>query len=325
MPSPLLPRAIRAAATAVLAAGAAWPAAAAPAAAIATTTAPPAPIVIAHRGASGYLPEHTLAAYELAVHMGADYIEPDLRLTRDGHLVALHDATLERTTDAAERFAPRHGGWRVADFSLQEIRSLAVRPQGMARLQVPGFAPTSPHPLRVPTFEEIILLARRLEAGRGRPVGLYPELKDGGPRIVRRVLETLAEHGYRAADPVFLQSFHAGTLQDLRRRQQAMGPGYRLVLLGGSANQLLATGLDHIAGFADAVGVNVHGEGMSRSFIALAHQAGLAVHGYTFAEPRAAAAVPELRKYFNWGMDGAFANYPDLALRARAAGPRGPR
>lgn len=275
------------------------------------------PLVIAHRGASGYLPEHTLAAYELAVRMGADYIEPDLQMTRDGQLVALHDATLERTTDVAARFAPRNGGFRVADFSLEEIRTLAMRPQGTARLEHAGFTPTSAHPLRVPTLEEVIALARRLEAQGARAIGLYPEAKQPGPRMAHQILTVLSASGYVGADKIFIQSFDADTIRNLQRRQAGMGLNYKLVLLSGSANRLLAMDLQRIAGYASGVGVSIRGEGMSQSFIAMAHAAGLAVHGYTFAESSPTAAEAEVRKHLNWGMDGVFANYPDLARRAR--------
>lgn len=280
------------------------------------------PLVIAHRGASGYLPEHTLAAYELAVRMGADCIEPDLHLTRDGQLVAVHDATLERTTDVASRFAQRNGAWRVADFSLEEIRSLAMRPQGTAALASAGFRPSADQPLRVPTLEEIVLLARRLEAEGARPIGLYPEAKQSGPRLASHLLNVLSAAGYVGGDQVFLQSFDVDTVRNLHRRQQALGLQYRLVLLSGSANRLLAMELARIAQFASGVGVNIRGEGMSRSFIEMAHAAGLTVHGYTFNDARPASAIPEYRKFMAWGMDGVFSNYPDLALRARTAQAR---
>lgn len=281
-----------------------------------------APLVIAHRGASGYLPEHTLAAYELAVRMGADCIEPDLQLTRDGQLVAMHDATLERTTDVASRFAQRNGGWRVADFALEEIRQLAMQPQGTARLAHPGFRPSTAQPLRVPTLEEIVALARRLEAEGARPIGLYPELKHGGPRAASHVLQVLSGAGYVGSDRVFLQSFDVDTVRGLRRRQAALGLDYRLVLLSGSANRLLAMGLARVADFAHGVGVNIRGDGMSRSFIEMAHAAGLTVHGYTFQDAQPATALPAYRKFMAWGMDGVFSNYPDLALQARAAQSR---
>ena len=282
------------------------------------------PLVIAHRGASGYLPEHTLAAYELAVRMGADYVEPDLQLTRDGQLVAMHDASLARTTDVAERFAPRNGGYLVADFSLEEIRSLGMRLQGTAKTRYPGFSPSAAHPLRVPTLEEIIALLRRLEAQGARAIGLYPEAKQAGPRLAHQILTVLSASGYVGADKVFIQSFDADTIRNLQRRQAGMGLHYKLVLLSGSANRLLAMDLQRVASYANGVGVSIRGEGMSRSFIEMAHAAGLSVHGYTFAEASPPLAEPEYRKHLNWGMDGVFSNYPDLARKARAQGHASP-
>ena len=273
-------------------------------------------LVIAHRGASGYLPEHTLAAYELAVRMGADYVEPDLQLTRDGPLVAMHDTSLARTTDVAERFAPRNGGYLVADFSLEEIRTLGMRLQGTAKTHYPGFSPSTAHPLRVPTLEEIIALLRRLEAQGARAIGLYPEAKQPGPRLANQILSVLSASGYTGADKVFIQSFDADTIRSLQRRQASMGLHYKLVLLSGSANRLLDMDLQRVASYANGVGVSIRGEGMSRSFIAMAHAAGLTVHGYTFAEASPLRAEPEYRKHLNWGMDGVFSNYPDLARKA---------
>ena len=273
-------------------------------------------LVIAHRGASGYLPEHTLAAYELAVRMGADYVEPDLQLTRDGQLVAMHDASLPRTTDVAERFAPRNGGYLVADFSLEEIRTLGMRLQGTAKTHYPGFSPSTAHPLRVPTLEEIIALLRRLEAQGARAIGLYPEAKQPGPRLANQILSVLSASGYTGADKVFIQSFDADTIRSLQRRQASMSLHYKLVLLSGSANRLLDMDLQRVASYANGVGVSIRGEGMSRSFIAMAHAAGLTVHGYTFAEATPLRAEPEYRKHLNWGMDGVFSNYPDLARKA---------
>ena len=117
------------------------------------------PVVIAHRGASGYLPEHTLAGYELAVKLGADFIEPDLQLTRDSVLVAMHDDTLQRTTDVAAHYPPRNGGYKVADFTRAEIQALTVVPTGTAATTYPGFVPADPA-LRVPTFQQVIDLAK---------------------------------------------------------------------------------------------------------------------------------------------------------------------
>ena len=159
---------------------------AAVAAAPATATAPEDFLVIAHRGASGERPEHTLAAYERAIDQGADYIEPDLVATKDMRLVARHETEIGETTDVGtrEEFADRKRsktiegrlvtGWFAEDFTLAELRSLRVRER------LPGLRPANARfdgLYQIPTFEEIVTLVRAKEAETGRAIGIYPELK----------------------------------------------------------------------------------------------------------------------------------------------------
>lgn len=291
------------------------------------------PLVIAHRGASGYLPEHTLAAYELAVRMGADFIEPDLQRTADGVLVAMHDDTLGRTTDADAVLGPRDGGWRVADCRWAELQRLTVRPPagGTARALREGFEPRNPA-LRIPAFDEVIALARTLGEARGRPVGLYPEAKAAGRETADAIADTLAAHGLaQAGAPVFVQSFHEASLRHLATRQ-GRGVALRLVQLGdpavdadGRALGVRVPGRDaplpfaEVAGYASGVGLRWQRQGrplLTRAVIAAAHDAGLVVHGWTFAQPDPARAAPEFAQVFADGLDGVFANYPDLAVDA---------
>jgi glycerophosphoryl diester phosphodiesterase len=295
------------------------------------------PIVIAHRGASGYLPEHTLAGYELAVRLGADYIEPDLQLTRDGVLVAMHDDGLQRTTNVAALFAPRNqddksSGYRVADFSLAEIKTLTVKPTGTGAVSYPGFAPTSPE-LRVPTFDEVIALAKAQSAISGRTVGIYPEAKQADPVMEDKILATLAQQHYASADDkVFIQSFSDVTVKSLDAKQRALGLKMPLILLGhataspdGSAMLAVPGGrmlsLREVAGFASGVGVAIANPKfpLTKRFVDAAHAAGLAVHGWTFAKLDAAAAADEYRTFLAMGLDGLFSNYSDLAVQARNA------
>ncbi|MES2101315.1 MAG: glycerophosphodiester phosphodiesterase family protein [Pseudomonadota bacterium] len=275
-----------------------------------------APIVIAHRGASGYLPEHTLGGYELAVKLGADYIEPDLQLTKDGYLVAMHDATLTRTTNVSTLFAPRNGTYRVADFTLAEVKTLTVKPVGSAATTYPGFTPISTDPYRIPTFDEVIALARSLGASTGREIGIYPEAKQADPAMEDKILATLVAKGYTGTDKVFIQSFSADTISSIHDKQALLGVDFNLLVLSSSSNALVTYGLDKIRSFADGIGVSIGGAGMSESFIDLAHDAGLLVHGYTFSKTGSAAAT-EYAKFFGWGMDGVFSNYTDLAITAR--------
>lgn len=201
-----------------------------------------APIVIAHRGASGYRPEHTLEAYRLAIEMGADYIEPDLVATRDGHLVARHEPDISQTTDVASKseFADRKRtvmidgvettGWFTVDFTLAELRSLrAVQPRQDRSKEFDG-------QFSIPTLEEIIVLAQSESKARGRTIGIYPETKHPswhcalGLSLEKPLLNALERAGWNHRDaPVFIQSFESGNLQWLRSRT----PVRLIQLVGG--------------------------------------------------------------------------------------------
>lgn len=192
-----------------------------------------APLVIAHRGASGYRPEHTLESYQLAIEMGADFIEPDLVSTRDGHLVARHEPEIGTTTDVASRpeFADRKRtalvdgitvtGWFTVDFTLAELRTLrAIQPRPDRSKEFDG-------KFLIPTLEDIIDLARRESAARGRTIGIYPETKhptwhcEQGLPLEPRLLATLAAVGWtKHESPVFIQSFESGNLRWLRSRTE---------------------------------------------------------------------------------------------------------
>ena len=297
--------------------------------------APAQPQVIAHRGASGYLPEHTLGGYELAIRMGADFIEPDLQITKDGALVAIHDDTLNRTTNVTTLFAQRNGGYKVSDFTLAEIKTLTVVPTGTGKASYPGFTPSSANAFAVPTFQEVVDLAKKQSSTAGREVGIYPEAKQADPAMEDGILKTLAANGYNANSKVFIQSFSDATLRSLRTKQVAQNNKMPLILLGvattaadGTARMGVtgATGvqaltLKDVAAFTEGVGVLINNTTypVTKSFIDQAHAAGLKVHGWTFAQADAAAAATEFRKYLDMGMDGMFANYPDLAVTARNA------
>jgi len=297
--------------------------------------APAQPQVIAHRGASGYLPEHTLGGYELAIRMGADFIEPDLQITKDGALVAIHDDTLNRTTNVATLFAQRNGGYKVSDFTLAEIKTLTVVPTGTGKASYPGFTPSSANAFAVPTFQEVVDLAKKQSSTAGREVGIYPEAKQADPAMEDGILKTLAANGYNANSKVFIQSFSDATLRSLRTKQVAQNNKMPLILLGvattaadGTARMgvtgatgVQALALKDVAAFTEGVGVLINNTTypVTKSFIDQAHAAGLKVHGWTFAQADAAPAATEFRKYLDMGMDGMFANYPDLAVTARNA------
>lgn len=252
------------------------------------------PIVIAHRGASGYVPEHTLASYFFAIQQGADFVEPDLVMTRDGVLVARHENEIGGTTDVSERreFARRRTvkrvdgvereGWFTEDFTLAELKTLR------ARERIPTLRPTNARfdgQLEIPTFDEVLALVRSVNdlraaaarrAGRPAPppIGVYPETKhptyfDGlGLRMDAPLLRTLARYGYtRRRAPVFIQSFEVGNLRRLRRKTrlrlvqliEANGAPYDFVAAGVArtyADLITPAGLAEIATYADAIGPN---------------------------------------------------------------------
>lgn len=297
--------------------------------------APAQPQVIAHRGASGYLPEHTLGGYELAIRMGVDFIEPDLQITQDGALVAIHDDTLNRTTNVASLFAQRNGSYKVSDFTLAEIKTLTVIPTSTGKTSYPGFTPSAANPFGVPTFQEVVDFAKKQSSAVGREVGIYPEAKQADPVMEDGILKTLNANGYNASSKLFIQSFSDATLRSLRTKQIAQNNKMPLILLGvatiaadGSARMGVtgATGvsaltLKEVAAFTEGVGVLINNTTypVTKAFIDQAHDAGLKVHGWTFAQADATLAATEFRRYLDMGMDGMFANYPDLAVTGRNA------
>ena len=282
----------------------------------------PAKIVIAHRGASGYLPEHTLPAYALAHGMGADYIEPDLVLTRDGHLICLHDIYLQATTNVEQVFPHRardDGRWYAADFTLAEIRRLEAEerlgsrfPRGNSRFAVPSFA-------------EMIELVQGLNLRTGRTVGIYPELKAPAwhraeeMAMEETLLEVAERYGYRKSGaPIFVQSFEEESL----RRLRALGSELPQVFLMAEVQQyrrfLSAEGIAGIAAFADGIGPAKTMLERQPELIGWAQAVGLTVHPYTFRADQVpdghGSHEAELERYlFELGVDGVFTDYPDLA------------
>jgi glycerophosphoryl diester phosphodiesterase len=207
------------------------------------------PLVIGHRGSAGYLPDHTLEGYALAVELGADYIEPDLVATKDGQLIARHEPNLIATTNVASlpKFASRRRtamidgfaeeGFFASDFTLAEIKTLrAVQPLADRDPRFNG-------DFRIPTFEEVIDLAKRKSAEKGRTIGVYPETKHPtyhknlGLALEDRLLDVLRRADWNRRDaPVFIQSFETANLKYLRTKT-----GVRLVQLV-DANDVNADG-----------------------------------------------------------------------------------
>lgn len=289
------------------------------------------PLVIAHRGASGHRPEHTLASYALAIDMGADYIEPDLVSTRDGHLIARHEPLLDETTDVAARteFAARRTtrwldgksvtGYFACDFTLEEIKQLRAVQSNPARSK------DHDRQYEIPTFEEILDLLEERHDQTGRLIGIYPETKHPSFHLQLdlaledRLLRALQARGLDRADaPVFIQSFESANLQYLRSMTsvplvQLLAPeGLEMDFDGSGAPRVTIPQhadprgigpprrLADIALYAQAIGpwkrMIVRDTGQSSllptGLLGQAHEVGLYVHAYTFRdEPETLAAV----------------------------------
>ena len=309
-------------------------------------------VIIGHRGAAGYRPEHTLASYELGARLGADYIEPDLVATKDHVLVARNGNELSVSTDVADhpRFADRRTtkvvdgreltGWFTEDFTLAELGELR------ARETMPAIRPrTTVYDGRfgIPTFEEIVELARTLTTELGRTIGVYPETKhptyfrEIGLPLEEPLLDALRRHGLTGRDaPVFLQSFELHNLEALRRQvdtpiiQLIGSPGNRPFDDERTWDELVTPeALRAIAAYADGVGPPK--ERVS-DLIDDAHEAGLLVHPFTFRnenrflppelrrgdDPNAwGDAVAEYERFLALGIDGAFSDFADTAREAR--------
>jgi glycerophosphoryl diester phosphodiesterase len=267
------------------------------------------PIVIGHRGASGERPEHTLASYNLAIDEGADFIEPDLVLTKDNIFVARHENDITGTTDVADHpeFASRkttklidgesHKGWFTEDFTLAELKTLR------ARERLPQLRPanaTYDGKFDIPTLAEVIALAKRRSKEVGRTIGIYPETKHPtyfasiGKPMERQLVAELKKAGWDSADaPVFIQSFEVNNLKLLHSITRI-----RLIQLmdasGGPADHatpsyaamITPAGLKSVAAYAWGIGPNKDmvdkGEGTPSPLVADAHAAGLRVHVWTF-------------------------------------------
>lgn len=312
------------------------------------------PLIIAHRGASGYRPEHTLAAYGVAIEMGADFVEPDVVMTRDHVLVARHENEIGGTTDVAAKFADRRrtkvidgdtiSGWFTEDFTLAELKSLR------ANERLPQRSHAYDGQFEVPTLDEVLAFVRARERETGRTIGVYPETKHPtyfrsiGLPLEDSLLAVLARHGFRGkGDAVFIQSFEVGNLQALRARttirlvqlvnQDGVAPD---IAAGGGTpryrEMIQPAGLRAIARYADAIGAHkwlvlpreaAGDPSRVTPLVRDAHAAGLRVHVWTMRSdtPDLAPgfrgdAPAEWRAFRDVGVDGMFGDFPDVGVRA---------
>lgn len=319
------------------------------------------PLVIAHRGASGYLPEHTLPSVGYAHALGADYLEQDVVLSKDGVPLVLHDIEIDTVTDVAQRFPGRqraNGHFYAIDFTLAEIKQLRVTERfdpKTGQAVYPNRFPLGHSTFSVPTLEEELQFIAGLNRSTGKHAGVYPEIKAPawhrrqGQDISAIVLDVLARHGYRTKqDRFFLQCFD---LDEVKRLRDELGFKGKLVQLigrhgGGESEdpridstrdntELLApVRLASLAQWVDGIGpsmqhlivVGENGTAKANDVVARAHAAGLVVHPYTFrtdALPKFVSRADELLHLMlrELRVDGMFVDQPDVMVAFRSSLP----
>ncbi len=303
-----------------------------------------APVVIAHRGASGYLPEHTLEAKALAIGLGADFIEQDVVLTADGVPIVTHDITLEDVTDIAARFPHRarpDGKYYAIDFKLEELRALSRRERvdDQGSQVFPNRFPSGRSRFGVVTLAEEIEFLQGVNRAAHSNVGLYTEVKfpawhrERGKDITLIVLDVLAQYGYRTrSDHVYLQCFDAGELKRVRRDLHSQ---LKLIqLIGENSWHESATdydamqteaGIADVATYADGIGPEItqliewrtSGERVIKPLARWAHARGLLIHPYTLridSLPRNAPDAQSVMKalFDEAGVEGIFTDFTDV-------------
>ncbi len=310
-------------------------------------------IVIAHRGASGYVAEHTIAAKAMAHAMDVDYIEQDVVMTKDDHLVVLHDHYLDRVTDVQEKFSGRareDGRYYVIDFTLDEIRTLAVTERyrinedGEKVAVFPDRFPLNASRFKVHTLAEEIELIQGLNKSTGRDIGIYSEAKSPafhlseGKDLSHAILKTFKDYGYDSkSSKAYYQTFE---IEELKRVHEKVLPALdmdiKLIQLMGAGEidpyeeMVTSDGIKALATYADGIGPSLfmitHTEDRGETYeltdlVSLAHQNGLEVHPYTFraesfATPKFAGSYEGLLELFLYeiGVDGVFTDFPDITV-----------
>lgn len=313
-------------------------------------------LVIGHRGASGHRPEHTLEAYQLAIDMGADFIEPDLVMTKDNVLIARHENEISGTTDVAEKFpnlkktktidGVKVTGWFTEDLTLKEIKTLRAKERLASRDQSWNFK------FEIPTFAEVLQLAQKNSSQTGRTIGVYPETKHPSYftsinlPLETKVAENLKKVGWdQFESPVILQSFELSSLLKLKKQVHC-----RLVFLYEEADvtpydNVLAKNPKNYGDYTkpeelQKLGSLIYGIGPYKrlilpedknknllpptTLVADAHKAGLKVHPYTFrsdapylAKAYSGDAKKEYIQFFELGVDGVFSDFTQDAVQAR--------
>ena len=306
-------------------------------------------LVIAHRGASGYVPEHTLVAKGLAHAMGADYLEQDVVASRDHQPVVLHDIHLDTVTDVAKKFPTRRrtdGRYYVIDFDLAELKQLDVVERFDRKTGRNVFANRyhgGGSGFKICTLDEEIEFIKNLNRTLGRQAGIYPEIKqpawhrEQGCDLTQIVLDRLANSGYKSkSDPCFLQCFDEFEVK--RIRNQLGFQGNLIQLIGSGHDERSGTdfnrlktreGLADLVGIVDGVGPaldavigwNDNGQPQLTELIRDTHQVGLMIHPWTVRAdqlPQGCPSLPVLvRALLDAGVDGVFTDHADQVIALR--------
>ena len=311
-------------------------------------------IVIAHRGASGYLPEHTLEAKALAIGMGADYVEQDVVLTKDDVPIVTHDITLEDISDIATHFPGRaraDGHYYAIDFTIAELKTLRrhERVNADQSMVFPGRFPATTPGSAIVTLSEEIDFVQGINRSTGRNVGLYTEVKypawhrKQGKDITRIVLDSLRSHGYsKRSDKVFFQCFDA---DELKRVHTQLNSELKLIQLIGENSwhespadyeaMMTERGIADVASYADGIGPEITqlvewptagGKVQIKPLAAFAKAHGLLMHPYTLRidslPPNAPSTTAVLDALFKRvKVDGLFSDFPDVVFRYRISYP----
>ena len=292
-------------------------------------------LVIAHRGASGYLPEHTMESKAMAYAMNPDFIEQDLVLSKDDVPIVIHDIYLDDVTDVAAKFSDRKrkdNRYYVIDFTFDELKTLKVserfNPKNGEQVYKSRF-PKGKGNFKLHSFSEEIEMIQGLNKSTGKNIGIYPEIKEPefhkkeGKNLTEIVLKTLSDYGYKTKkDNCILQCFDANELERIRVNLKS-----NLTLLQLTEFKKDIKNLSHIATYADAIGPwykqilnkKVEGKWQFTTLVSDAHKLGLKVHPYTFR----ADALDEFPTFnemmhtllFEANIDGAFTDYPDLVVQ----------
>lgn len=299
-----------------------------------------APIVIAHRGASGYLPEHTLVGSSMAHAFGADFLEPDVVLSKDNIPLVLHDIKLDDTTDVAKRFPKKKrkdGHYYAVDFTLEEIKQLNVHERidmESGERVYPGRFPLKLSRFEIPTLAEMIELLIGMNKSRGKNVGIYPEIKEPefhfneGKDIAKITYELVRTYEITLGDaPLYWQCFHAETLKRFQTEFKSKYP--RILLINDGDLDLthvekLEKQVQEIARFSNGIGPSFahvfDSQGHSTRLVELAHKHNLLVHAYTVRADRLPGYVDSLEEYLKKifieeKIDGVFTDFTDQVVK----------